>query len=179
MTVAAASPNFITEEVTSISVPFIVVAINEAVTVRIAAFLAPLLQSGDTVLLDGDLAAGKTYFVRHVVESLKTDDDISSPTYAIANIYQTANCDVLHIDAYRVADANEFHNLGLEMEMEGSICLIEWGSRIKGAFDDYLKISISLVLGRENERHFEISAKGPRSNRLMNNFQQDCSELWR
>ncbi len=139
---------------------FGLLAASEAVTVQIAMRLAPLLEPGDAVLLDGSLAAGKTYFTRHVVETLKTKDDISSPTYTIANIYQSQTCDVLHVDAYRLADAQEFHNLGLEMEIEASICLIAWGSRIAAAFNDYLQISLLPVSGKEGGRRFEISAHG-------------------
>ncbi len=179
MTAVSGSPNVIAEKVSPIWAPFVVIAPNEAGTVRIAECLAPLLQPGDTVLLDGGLATGKTYFTRHVVESLKTEDDISSPTYTIANMYQTLKCDVLHVDAYRLADAQEFHNLGLEMEIETSICLIEWGSRIEAAFDDYLQISLLPVSGKEDGRCFKISAQGPRSNCLMDKFQQDCDASWR
>lgn len=155
-------------------VPFILIAPNEVVTAQIAKCLAPLLQPGDVVLLDGVLAAGKTFFTRHIVESLKTNDDISSPTYTIANIYHSRKCDVLHVDAYRLADAQEFHNLGLEIETEASICLIEWGSRIEAAFEDYLQILLLPVSGNECGRRFEISAKGPRSNCLIEKFQQNC-----
>ena len=173
MTAVPGSPDVIAKEASDVRVPFIVIAPNEAVTVRIAECLAPLLQPGDVVLLDGGLAAGKTFFTRHVVETLKTNDDISSPTYTIANIYQSLRCDVLHVDAYRLADAQEFHNLGLEVAIEASICLIEWGSRIEAAFDDYLQISLLPVSGKEGGRRFEISAQGRRSNCLMDRFQQD------
>ena len=177
MTAVPGSLNVIAKEASAMRAPFIVIAPTESVTVQIAECLAPLLQPGDTVLLDGGLATGKTYFTRHVVESLKTEDDISSPTYTIANMYQTLKCDVLHVDAYRLADVQEFHNLGLEMEIETSICLVEWGSRIVRAFDEYLQISISIVPGQENGRRFEISASGIRSNLLMDNLQQCCDGL--
>ena len=179
MTAVPGSPDVIAKETPAMRAPFIVIASNEAVTVRIAECLAPLLQAGDVVLLDGGLAAGKTFFTRHVVETLKTNDDISSPTYTIANIYQSLRCDVLHVDAYRLADAQEFHNLGLEVEIEASICLIEWGSRIEAAFDDYLQISLLPVSGQEGGRRFVISAQGLRSNCLMDKFQQDCDASWR
>jgi tRNA threonylcarbamoyladenosine biosynthesis protein TsaE len=157
---------------------FGLLAASEAVTVQIAMRLAPLLEPGDAVLLDGSLAAGKTYFTRHVVETLKTEDDISSPTYTIANIYQTQKCDVLHVDAYRLANAQEFHNLGLELEIETSICLIEWGTRIAAAFEDYMQISILLVPGQDDVRSFDISAQGPRSTQLLAAFQHGCDASW-
>lgn len=105
-----------------------------------------------------------------MVETLKTEDDISSPTYTIANIYQTQKCDVLHVDAYRLANAQEFHNLGLELEIETSICLIEWGTRIAAAFEDYMQISILLVPGQDDVRSFDISAQGPRSTGCWQHF---------
>ena len=179
MTAVSGSPNVIAEKASPIWAPFVVIAPNEAGTVRIAECLAPLLLPGDVILLDGGLAAGKTFFTRHVVETLKTDDDISSPTYTIVNTYKSLRCDVLHVDAYRLADAQEFHNLGLEMEIEASICLIEWGSRIEAAFNDYLQISLLPVSGKEGGRRFEISAQGRRSNCLMDKFQQDCDASWR
>ena len=157
---------------------FVMAADSKAVTAKIAKCLAPLLEPGDVVLLNGCLAAGKTYFTRHIVESLKTSDDISSPTYSIANIYQTQKCDVLHVDAYRLQGAQEFHNLGLETEIEESICLIEWGARVATAFEDFMHISISLVPVHEAERRFEVSAQGPRSNCLMQKFIKDCDILW-
>ena len=179
MTAVPGSLNVIAKKESATRAAFIMIAPNESVTVRIAECLAPLLLPGDVVLLDGGLAAGKTFFTRHVVETLKTDDDISSPTYTIVNTYQSLRCDVLHVDAYRLADAQEFHNLGLEMEIEASICLIELGSRIETAFDDYLQISLLSVSGKKGERRFEISAQGPRSNCLMDKFQQDCEASWR
>ena len=174
MTAASGPSNLQTQKRATLEL----VAANEAVTAQIAMGLARLLEPGDVVLLDGGLAAGKTFFTRHVVEALKTDDDISSPTYNIANIYQTQKCDVLHVDAYRLADAQEFQNLGLELEIETSICLIEWGTQIASAFEDYMQISILLVPCNDDVRHFAISAHGPRSKRLTAAFQQGCDAPW-
>ncbi|PUB11827.1 tRNA (adenosine(37)-N6)-threonylcarbamoyltransferase complex ATPase subunit type 1 TsaE [Yoonia sediminilitoris] len=135
---------------------------SEEATVRLAQALAPHLGPSDIVLLDGALAAGKTFFVRALVDCLKTDDHVSSPTYTIANIYQTAICDVLHVDAYRLSDAQEFYNLGLDTQIDESICLIEWGSRIAPAFDEYLQISIAFADDADDARIFEISHVGRR-----------------
>ena len=145
---------------------------NEEGTTRIATLLAALLKAGDVVLLDGVLASGKTFLVRKVVESLGTKDEISSPTYAIANIYQCKPCDVLHVDAYRLKNDHDFHNLGLELEIEASICLIEWGSRVQNAFDDFLKISIELKKKKAGGRSFAIVAHGPRALELLCDFKE-------
>lgn len=145
---------------------------SEEETTRIAMLLAASLKAGDVVLLDGVLASGKTFLVRKMVEFLGTKDEISSPTYAIANIYQCQPCDVLHVDAYRLKNAHDFHNLGLELEVEGSICLIEWGSRIQNAFDDFLKVSIELEPKKADERSFVMTAHGPRSLELLHDLKE-------
>ena len=144
------------------------VAVDEAATVAFAYAIAPLLQMQDIILLDGSLAAGKTFFVRNLVECLGTVDQVSSPTYAIANLYQTTNFEVLHIDAYRLKNLKDFYNLGLEAEVDNTLSLIEWGSRIAPAFDAYLKLSISFLYDENDARIFEISALGSRPENLLN-----------
>jgi len=146
------------------------VAIDEAATVAFAYALAPLLQIQDIILLDGSLAAGKTFFVRNLVECLGTVDQVSSPTYAIANMYQTPNFEVLHVDAYRLKDVKDFYNLGLEAEVDNALSLIEWGSSIAPAFDSYLKLSISLLYDENDARLFEVSALGARPENLLNDL---------
>ena len=158
--------------------PWRLTAKTEAMTAEIAVSLAELLGPGDVVLLQGGLAAGKTYFTRHLVQALGTQDDISSPTYTIANIYQTKRCDVLHVDAYRLSGAQEFYNLGLEEEIETAISIIEWGGRIEEAFDAYLRITFSAAPEQDVARVLEIAAMGPRAHRLLTQFQQRCSREW-
>jgi tRNA threonylcarbamoyladenosine biosynthesis protein TsaE len=116
---------------------------NEAQTAKIAAALSRVLSAGDVVLLDGALAAGKTFFIRALVGALGSDEDVTSPTYTIANIYETPTHPVLHVDAYRLENANEFYHLGLDDYFDTGICLIEWGQRIAGFFDTPLQIDIA------------------------------------
>ena len=162
----------------SVPVPWRLTVKTEAVTAEIAASLAELLGPGDVVLLQGGLAAGKTFFTRHLVQALGTQDDISSPTYTITNIYQTQRCDVLHVDAYRLSGAQEFHNLGLEEEIETSISVIEWGGRILEAFDAYLHITFTAVPEQDGARFLEVAALGQRAHRLLAQFQKRCSREW-
>jgi tRNA threonylcarbamoyladenosine biosynthesis protein TsaE len=115
---------------------------SEAQTAQIAANLATSLKAGDVVLLDGSLAAGKTFFTRALVGALESEEDVTSPTYTIANIYETAKAPVLHVDAYRLKGANEFYHLGLDDYFDTGICIIEWGSRIEGFFENPLSIHI-------------------------------------
>lgn len=156
--------------------PFSVTVDSESATAHLADRIARHLKPSDVVLLDGGLAAGKTFFVRSLVESIGTDDQVSSPTYAIANIYQTNTFDVLHVDAYRLAGPQEFYLLGLDTQLEESICLIEWGSRIQPAFDQYLQISISFRDGQDTARRFDISNVGQRWAPVMADLRKEFQE---
>jgi tRNA threonylcarbamoyladenosine biosynthesis protein TsaE len=162
----------------AVPVPWRLTSKTEAMTAEIAASLAEVLGPGDVVLLQGGLAAGKTFFTRHLVQALGTQDDISSPTYTIANIYQTKRCDVLHVDAYRLSGAQEFYNLGLEEEIETAISIIEWGGRIEEAFDAYLRITFSAVPEQEGARVLEVAALGQRPLRLLTQFQENYARDW-
>ena len=162
----------------AVPVPWRLTVKTEAMTAEIAASLAGLLGPGDLLLLQGGLAAGKTFFTRHLVQALGTHDDISSPTYTIANLYQTSRCDVLHVDAYRLSGAQEFHNLGLEEEIETSISVIEWGGRIEEAFDAYLQISFTAIPEQQGARVLELAAFGQRPHYLLTQFQKGCVGAW-
>ncbi|SEK58123.1 tRNA (adenosine(37)-N6)-threonylcarbamoyltransferase complex ATPase subunit type 1 TsaE [Pacificibacter marinus] len=134
---------------------------SEAQTTRIATALATHLQAGDAVMLDGTLAAGKTFFIRALVKALGSDEDVTSPTYTIANIYETPRAPVLHVDAYRLENSKEFYNLGLDDYFETGICLIEWGQRIDGFFEAPLQIDIGFGAS-DQTRTFTLSAQSPR-----------------
>ena len=162
----------------AVPVPWRLTSKTEAMTAEIAASLAEVLGPGDVVLLQGGLAAGKTFFTRHLVQALGTQDDISSPTYTIANIYQTKRCDVLHVDAYRLSGAQGFYDLGLEEEIETAISIIEWGGRIEEAFDAYLRITFSPVPEQEGARVLEVAALGQRPLRLLTQFQENYACEW-
>lgn len=130
---------------------------SQTQTTALAQLLSGHLHPGDVVLLDGPLAAGKTFLIRAMVLHWGTDDDVSSPTYTIANHYHTAQGEVLHIDAYRLNSLAEFHALGLEDTIETAVSLIEWGSRIQDAFDDPLRIALALDPQNDTARHITLT----------------------
>ena len=73
--------------------------------------LAPTLRSGDVVLLDGTLGAGKTAFVRGLAAGLGVAPDaVSSPTFTIVQEYKAASTTLLHIDLYRLTPADVERN---------------------------------------------------------------------
>ncbi len=71
-------------------------------TQGVAASVAERLRSGDVVLLTGDLGAGKTTFVRGAARALGVEGRVTSPTFAIGNVYPAGSVGVAHVDLYRL-----------------------------------------------------------------------------
>ncbi len=94
--------------------------------------LAGALSDGAVLALEGDLGAGKTQLVKGLVDGLGGDGDaVSSPTFAIAQQYETAQGVVLHVDAYRVQHQREFIEMGLEDSMDDAVLVaVEWPMRM-------------------------------------------------
>ena len=101
-------------------------------TERIAADLAATLIPGDVVSLEGDLGAGKTQFARGLVRALGGNARVvSSPTYILLNVYSGGRLTVFHLDAYRVAGAEAFEDIGFgELLEQGGVVVVEWASRV-------------------------------------------------
>jgi len=85
------------------------------------------------VLLEGEMGAGKTTFIKALCRELGVTDDVSSPTFALVNEYRDAHdAPIYHFDFYRLDDPREAVDLGaLEYFDSGYLCLIEWPSRVE------------------------------------------------
>ena len=100
-------------------------------TANLASILAQNVQSGDTVLLLGEVGAGKTHFARSFIKSLLTvDEDVPSPTFTLVQTYDTVIGEVWHSDLYRLSAEQEIEELGLFDAMIEAVCLIEWPDRL-------------------------------------------------
>ena len=73
-------------------------------TEALGAEYAKSLKAGDVVAFSGDLGAGKTAFTRGVLHGLGYEGRVTSPTFAIANEYETPTVKVAHFDLYRILD---------------------------------------------------------------------------
>lgn len=89
---------------------------------------AKTLKSGDIVLLDGEMGAGKTVFAKGVAKGLGIEEEVTSPTYAYMNDYDGV---LFHYDCYRIESVEQAERLGLADYFDmGGICLIEWSENI-------------------------------------------------
>ncbi|MGB3408552.1 MAG: tRNA (adenosine(37)-N6)-threonylcarbamoyltransferase complex ATPase subunit type 1 TsaE [Jannaschia sp.] len=108
---------------------------SEADTVRLAACLAEVVATGDTLLLDGTVGAGKSAFARALIRATLArdglpDEDVPSPTFTLVQTYPTQRHDIWHADLYRVTEAGEVLELGLADAMPTAVCLVEWPDRL-------------------------------------------------
>ncbi|MEQ8898317.1 MAG: tRNA (adenosine(37)-N6)-threonylcarbamoyltransferase complex ATPase subunit type 1 TsaE [Roseovarius sp.] len=100
-------------------------------TDRVARTLARRLAPGDTILLAGDVGAGKTHFTRAAILSLlELPEDVPSPTYTLVQTYNATPGEIWHADLYRLTDTSEIEELGLTAAFTDAICLIEWPDRL-------------------------------------------------
>lgn len=106
---------------------------DEAATVALGRRLAPLLDAGTVVWLDGDLGAGKTTLVRSMLRKLGHQGPVKSPTYTLVEVYVVSNIYWYHFDFYRFNDPEEFVDAGLgEYFRNDSVCLVEWPEKAAG-----------------------------------------------
>lgn len=131
-------------------------------TASVAGVLAPLLRAGDSVLLNGPLASGKTAFVQELVAALGSKADVTSPTFTIAQFYPVLAGTFLHIDAYRLSSVAEFRDLALEVYIADSITAVEWGDIVEHDFPDALTIEFEFVENEDNWRKLTFTAKAER-----------------
>ena len=100
-----------------------------AAMAELGARLAEQLGAGQVVAIRGPLGAGKTTLVRGLCAALGVaSEDVSSPTYALCNVYAAPGLTVAHMDLYRLEDAAALLATGLEewIAAPGVLCLIEW-----------------------------------------------------
>jgi len=131
--------------------------------------LAASLRVGDCVFLLGDLGAGKTSLARGVIEALTGEADAPSPTYTIAQTYDTqAGEELIHADLYRIEDAAEIDELGLEEAFDFAITLIEWPDRLGAAAPpDRLELDIRHEEGDDaGKRHLRVTGRGKWESRV-------------
>lgn len=132
---------------------------NLKMTDTLAKKFAKLLCGGEIVLLNGDLGAGKTTFVRSVLKYLGVKDNVTSPTFTIMKNYKGNKFDIYHLDVYRFEHSQEIYGCGLDEILfnrnNRSIIFIEWSEKIKDVLpSDCIEVNISMI--DNNKRLFKI-----------------------
>ncbi len=104
---------------------------SEEATRKLARELAASARVGDLLVLEGDLGAGKTFFVRAFARALGVPEEIAvtSPTFALVHEYPEAQPPLVHADLYRLGHPEELDELGMREHLQNAIVAVEWGER--------------------------------------------------
>lgn len=121
---------------------------DEAATVALGRALADALPRpvAGVIALEGSLGAGKSTLARALLRELGVSGTIRSPTYTLVEPYDSPAGAVLHMDCYRLGDAEELEMLGLrDSPPETSLWLVEWPERAAEALPA-IDLTIHLTL---------------------------------
>jgi len=153
---------------------------NEEATQAFATQLAERLQSWPggrdaSIELRGDLGAGKTTFVRHLLRAAGVQGRIKSPTYAVVEPHQAGHGDgawpIWHFDFYRFSDPREWADAGFRDIFAGpGLKLMEWPDKVAGQLPpaDWV---IELNALDEDQRQVRITAQTPRGQQWLQAWQ--------
>lgn len=94
---------------------------------------------------NGAMGAGKTTFIHALCDALQVTSSVSSPTFSIINQYNYPGGTLYHLDLYRLKDAEEAMQAGVEDCLySGNLCFVEWPGRALPLFpEDTVWISIA------------------------------------
>ena len=113
---------------------------DEAATGRFARALAdalqaiPLAEQGFAIHLSGDLGAGKTTLVRHLLAALGIPGPVKSPSYALLEPYNGPSFGVYHFDLYRFSSPDQWTDAGFDEIVAGpGLQVVEWPEQAAGA----------------------------------------------
>lgn len=138
-------------------------------TMQLGERLAKKLKASDTVLLYGDLGAGKTHFTKGLAQGLGIEEKIKSPTYTYVNKYQEVGSrkqeiDLYHYDLYRLNEGDDLTSIGFweSIEDENAINIVEWADRISGQALHQIENQVVVCISEIKEgREIEIKFSRP------------------
>jgi len=132
-----------------------------AQTESIAAELGRTLSGGECIALNGPLGAGKTQFVRGLAIGLGAEPrSVSSPTFVLLNVYRGGRIPLFHLDAYRIAGAEDFESIGFsELLEQNGVVVVEWASRIEKILP-VSPIMVAIEVTGKSDRRLVIEKTG-------------------
>ena len=121
-------------------------------TEALGAAVGRALRRGEAVCLWGPLGAGKTTLARGLIRArTRPDEEVPSPSFTLVQTYAADGIELAHFDLYRIADASELEELGLDEALDQGAAIIEWPERL-GARLPPDRLDITLVLDGEARR---------------------------
>jgi tRNA threonylcarbamoyladenosine biosynthesis protein TsaE len=105
--------------------------------------LAALLRPGDLVVLVGPLGAGKTALTQGIGAGLEVREPVTSPTFVISRVHTGGRLPLVHVDAYRLGGVADVDDLDLDVTVEDSVTVVEWGQGlVERLADEHLEVRL-------------------------------------
>lgn len=132
-------------------------------TAQLGELLGQHLPPGSTILLQGELGAGKTTLIQGLGKSLGITEPIASPTFTLVNEYTEGSLPLYHLDLYRL-DKNQVNGIYPEIYWEGAevdpgITAIEWSERLQYKPASYLEINLKHDIKRGRQATLKLLGK--------------------
>lgn len=151
--------------------------LNETKKLAIA-FSKLLDKKGLFVTLTGDIGAGKTQFIRYVLEELKVDKKVTSPSFVILNQYETDLFPVYHFDLYRLEEKGLNSIVSELREYSKTDCLtfIEWAEFGYNEIPiNALKINVEYDENDLDIRYFDFSSEDIENKKFIEKLKKECN----
>jgi tRNA threonylcarbamoyladenosine biosynthesis protein TsaE len=143
---------------------------DEVATAAFATQLATALTRAHLnacIALHGDLGAGKTTLVRHLLRALGVEGRVKSPTYAVVEPYSVASGEVWHFDFYRFSDPREWEDAGFrDIFASPGLKLCEWPQNAAGVMPTP-DLDIKIHVDDDERRQVQMTALTPRGQELL------------
>ena len=138
-------------------------------TMKIGELLAKDAFSNSTIILSGDLGAGKTTFTKGFALGLDITRVIKSPTYTLIREYTKGRLPLFHMDMYRIEESGGASEVGLEEYFyAGGVCVVEWAQYIEDELPStFLKVQIDRVGDGESNRVIRFVPHGKEYEELI------------
>ncbi len=138
-------------------------------TFNLSKKIGKLLSNGDVIFLYGEIGVGKTTFVRGLINNFEVqrgtnESQILSPTFNIVFDYVIKELKIMHYDLYRLKNSKDINELGIFVESENCITLIEWPELIEKKPDNRIELFFSYLEENLDKRNLEIKGHGKWSN---------------
>ena len=122
-------------------------------TVKLGEKFSKFIEAGDVFAFIGELASGKTTFIKGILKGLDFEKSVTSPTFTLVNEYD-AKYPVIHIDCYREENLERWLKLGINDYLsDDNIVFIEWADKIESLLPEntfHIKFSHKSSNSREN-----------------------------
>ncbi len=132
---------------------------DEGATEAVGRQLAAAIRPGDVVALSGPLGVGKTALSRAVLRAAGHAGEVPSPTFAIVQPYDDLPVPIWHCDLYRLEDASELEELGLDSALGDGVLLIEWPEKAgAAAWPQALRLLLDFAADGQRRLTWEVPA---------------------